>query len=475
MKNNFSKDFLWGSAAAAYHFEGAWNKDGKGPAVADVVPGTQDKRTQKPEPGNLKHRAVEFYDRYKEDVKLFGELGLKSFRTSIAWSRIYPNGIDEEPNEKGLQFYDDLFDALHEQGIEPIVTITHSGEMPLYLADNYNGFANKETVDYYIKYVETIVSRYKDKVKYWLTFNEINGTEDMPFFYAGVSQEPATITESLMRQVYFNIFLASAKATETIHRIDSEAKVGCTTIQGAYYPLTSKPEDFLAAFFDNRDRLAFTDVQVFGEYPEYKLKEFSEKGIEISASEDEWKTIKDNTVDFIAYSYYLSGVSEAGKSDKKMSDVVNIISDKPNPYLDQNEWGWSIDPIGLRVILNIMEDRYHLPQMIVENGHSQIEDLEEGPDGQLTVLDDYRINTLKEHLQQLNLAIGDGANVIGYTNWAVMDFVSGTTGTMRKRWGFIYVDFNDEHEGSMKRYKKQSFDWYRSVIDTNGDKLFDNK
>ncbi|WP_195854122.1 glycoside hydrolase family 1 protein [Aerococcus tenax] len=473
-KNNFPKDFLWGSAAAAYHFEGAWDKDGKGPAVFDVVPTTQDKRTDKPEPGNLKHRAVEFYDRYKEDVKLFGELGLKSFRTSISWSRIYPRGIEDTPNEKGLEFYDNLFDELHKYGIEPIVTITHSGEMPLYLADNYNGFANKEVIDYYEKYVETIVKRYKNKVKYWLTFNEINGTENMPFFYGGVSQDKESISEEEMRQIYFNIFLASAKATKIIHEIDPNAMVGCSTIQGPYYPLTPKPEDYLSSYIDNRNRLAFIHVQAKGEYPSFKVHEFKEKGIHLDASKSEWEIIKENTVDYIAYSYYLSGVSEANQTaEEKMSDVVNVISDKPNPYLNQNEWGWSIDPIGLRTTLNVINDLYGLPQFIVENGHSQLEELEKDENGNLTVLDDARIVTLRDHLLQVNEALNDGVEVIGYTNWAVMDFISGTTGTMRKRWGFIYVDWSDEQNGTMKRYKKKSFKWYHDVIESNGDLLFE--
>lgn len=474
MKNNFPKDFLWGSAAAAYHFEGAWNRDGKGPAVCDVVPSTQDKRTQTPQSGNLKHRAVEFYDRYKDDVQMFGELGLNIFRTSIAWSRIYPNGIEDEPNEKGLEFYDNLFDELLSNGIEPMVTITHSGEMPLYLADEMNGFSNKKVIEYYEKYVRTIVRRYKDKVKYWLTFNEINGTEDMPFFYAGVSQNKETITEEQMRQIYFNIFLASARATKIIHEENPKALVGCTTIQGPYYPLTPKPEDYWASYQDNRNRLAFIHVQAKGEYPSFKLKELKDKGIELDATADEWLDIKENTVDYIAYSYYLSGVSEANQSeDQKMSDVVNVISHQPNPYLTQNEWGWSIDPVGLRTTLNVIHDQFGLPQFIVENGHSQIEKLEEDESGTLTVKDDYRIRTLKAHLQQLNLAIGDGVDVLGYTNWAVMDFVSGTTGTLEKRWGFIYVDFNDEEKGTMNRYKKQSFYWYKNVIESSGELIVD--
>lgn len=476
VKNNFPTDFLWGSAAAAYHFEGATNQDGKGPAVFDVVPSTQDKRTKQPEPGNLKHEAIDFYNRYEEDVELFAELGLKSFRTSVNWTRIYPNGIEEAPNEAGLKFYDNLFDKLLDNGIEPIVTITHSGEMPLYLADNYNGFANKEVITFYEKYVRTIVERYQHKVKYWLTFNEVNGTPDMPFFYAGVSQPKETITEQQMHQIIFNIFLANARAIKIIKEINPELQIGCTTIQGPYYPMTAKPEDFFKSYIDNRDRLAYTDVHVFGEYPRYKLKMFEEKGINLDATEEEWRDIKENTVDYLAYSYYLSGVSDAGAVSKEEDDdgvrkAVNVISNEENPYLEHNEWGWSIDPVGLRTMLNIHWDRYGLPQFIVENGHSQIEELEKDADGNLTVLDDYRIKTLKEHLLQLNEAIGDGVDVIGYTNWAVMDFVSGTTGTMKKRWGFIYVDRHDDFSGTMKRYKKKSFDWYNKVIETNGDFL----
>lgn len=477
-KNYFPKDFLFGSAAAAYHFEGATTQDGKGVAVYDVVPGLQHERTEKPEAGNLKHEAVDFYNRYEEDVELFAELGLKSFRTSINWTRIYPKGIDEEPNEAGLKFYDNLFDKLLENGIEPIVTITHSGEMPLYLADNYNGFANKEVIDYYVKYVRTIVERYQDKVKYWLTFNEVNGTPDLPFFYAGVSQDPKTITEQEMHQITFNIFLANSRAIQAIKEINSELMVGCTTIQGPYYPMTAKPEDSLKAYFNNRDRLAYTDVHVFGEYPKYKMKMLEDKGIVLDATEEDWKVIKENTVDYVAYSYYLSGVSDASELQNEEKDsgqrkAINVISKEENPYLEHNEWGWSIDPVGLRLMLNMLHDRYGLPQFIVENGHSQIEELQEDENGQLTVLDDYRINTLKAHLLELNNALGDGVEVIGYTNWAVMDFVSGTTGTMEKRWGFIYVDRHDDFTGTMERYKKKSFDWYREVIDTNGKKLFE--
>ena len=470
-KSMFSKDFLFGSASAAYHFEGAYDKDGKGVAVADVIPHSPEEgRTEKPEAGNLKHRAVEFYDRYKEDVALFRELGLKSLRTSIAWTRIYPNGIEEEPNEVGLQVYDDLFDELLSSGIEPVITITHTGEMPLYLADHYNGFANKETIKYYLKYVRTIINRYQHKVKYWFTFNEVNISGMQPFFQAGVSQDPDTIDETVIAQIHHNMFVANAEAIKIIKEINSDLQVACTTTIGPIYPLTPKPEDGLQAYFDNREMLFHTDVHVFGEYPQWKLKEFKDKGIKIDITNEELKIIKENTVDFVAYSYYQSGITE--EEPEVHTGDVNIISKRKNPKLDVNEWDWVIDPVGLRLMLNIIWDRYGLPQFIVENGVSKLEDLEKGEDGKLTVNDDYRIEGLRDYLLQVNAAIADGVEVIGYTNWAVMDFVSGSTGTMKKRWGFIFVDYYDDWTGTMKRYKKKSFDWYRKVIDSNGQYLF---
>lgn len=470
-KSMFNKDFLFGSASAAYHFEGAYDKDGKGPAVADVIPHSPEEgRTEKPEDGNLKHRAVEFYDRYKEDVALFGELGLKSFRTSIAWTRIYPTGIEEEPNEAGLQFYDNLFDELISQGIEPVITITHTGEMPLYLADTYNGFANKETIKYYLKYVKTIVERYKDKVKYWITFNEVNISGQQPFFQAGVSQDPKTIDDSVIAQIHHNMFVANSRAIKIIKEIKSDLQVSCTTTIGPIYAMTPKPEDGLQQYFDTRQMLFFNDVHVFGEYPQWKIKEYQDKGIELDITEEEKKILKEYTVDFVAYSHYMSGVSEY--NTKKTEGDVNVITEKTNPELEVNEWNWVIDPIALRTILNIVWDRYQLPQFIVENGVSKLEELEEDENGVLTVNDDYRINGLKDYLLQINEAISDGVEVMGYTNWAVMDFVSGSTGTMKKRWGFIFVERYEDGSGTLERHKKKSFNWYRKVIDSNGEHLF---
>ncbi|MCI5839840.1 MAG: glycoside hydrolase family 1 protein [Peptoniphilaceae bacterium] len=472
MKNNFPKDFLIGSAAAAYHNEGAWDKDGKGPSVADVLPHSPyDPRTKEPEDGNLKHDAVDFYNRYKEDIKLFSELGIRAYRTSIARTRIYPKGIEDKPNELGLKFYDDLFDELLKYNIQPVITITHTGEMPLYLADNYNGFANRKVIDFYLKYVKTVAERYKNKVKYWLTFNEVNISAKQPFFQAGVSQDSNTIDKSVEAQIYHNMLVANAKAIKIMKQINPNFMIGCTTVQSPMYPYSMNPYDTLKAFFDFRKLVFNSDVHVFGEYPSWKLKEFKDNNIKIEITDEDKKVLKENTVDFVAYSYYGSGVSKYD-TESGLEKDVNKLSGIKNDFLEYNEWGWPMDPKGLRVILNFLWDRYKLPQFITENGFSKLEELQKDENGELTVNDDYRISSLKEHLIEINKAIGDGVKVIGYTNWAVEDFVSGSTGTMRKRWGFIYIDRNDDGSGSLKRYKKKSFKWYSDVIRSNMDKLF---
>lgn len=465
-KSYFGENFLFGGAAAAYHFEGAYDQGDRGLAVTDVVPGKPSEgRTEKPTPDNLKLKSIDFYNRYKEDIALFGEMGFRVFRTSIAWSRIFPKGIEEEPNEEGLQFYDNVFDELAKYNITPLITLTHTSEMPLYLAEKYNGFASREVIDYYLKYVETVVNRYKDKVKYWLTFNEINTVFHMPFYQAGVSEENGVTLEEKF-QVAHHMFVASAKATEIIKKIDPEAKVGCTFISTLRYPLTPKPEDVLAAMQENRFQDFFTDIQARGEYPWYMKRYFEERNIQLDITEEDLDVMKKNTVDFLAFSYYYSNVASAENR------VENTFSTLRNPYLPVDNWGWHVDPVGLRIVLNYLWDRYRLPMFITENGCAAIEELTEDENGNLTVIDDYRIKGLGEHLRQINEAIKDGVEVFGYTTWSAIDFVSGTTGTMLKRWGFIYVDYQQDGSGTLKRYKKKSFDWYKKVIETNGEYLF---
>lgn len=470
-KSYFPKDFLIGGAAAAYHFEGAYNVDGKGIAVSEVVPKSAfEGRTNKPTPDNLKLKAIDFYHRYKEDVALFGEMGFRTFRTSIAWTRIFPNGDDEAPNEAGLKFYDDLFDELGKYGIEPFITITHTSEMPLNLADNYNGFANKKVIDFYLKYVETIVSRYKNKVKYWLTFNEINGASIMPFYCAGVTISEDKLTESDRYQILHNMFVASAKAIELIKKISPKAMVGCSTVDFPKYPLTPKPEDAWAALKDNREMQFFTDIQAYGEYPWYMQNYFEENDIKLDATEEELAVLKANTVDFLSFSYYNSACSSA---DREKTGKGNVILGVKNPYLPENAWGWQMDPLGLRIKLNQLWDKYKLPMWIAENGSSAMEELVEDENGNLTVIDDYRIELIGAHLKQINESFKDGIDILGYTAWSAIDFVSGSTGSMLKRWGFIYVDYQQDGSGTLRRYKKKSFDWFREVIASNGESLFE--
>lgn len=473
MKNNFPKGFLLGSAAAAYHNEGAYNQDGKGMMVVDVLPNSpRDGRDDNPDTFNLKHLGVDFYNRYKEDIKLFSEMGLRAFRTSISWARIFPKGIEEKPNEKALAHYDDMLDELIKNDIEPIITITHTGETPLYLADEYGGFLNKKVIDYYIKYVKTIVERYHTKVKYWLTFNEINISSDQPFFHLGVSDELIKKDPQAKEQLIFNTFLASSRAIKAIKEIDENALVSQSTAIGPIYPYSMDPNDNLSAYFDNRKMLFYPEVHAKGEYPSWKLKDLEDRGIKLDASPEEWDLIENNTVDFLAFSYYMSGLSKAneGKGEKSYSNEMTKLK---NPYIAYTEWDWPVDPVGLRILSNMLWDNYQKPLMIVENGFAKIESLTQGKDGELTVEDDYRIEVLRDHLIELNKAMGDGVEFLAYTNWAVEDFVSGTTGTMKKRWGFIYVDRNDDGSGSLNRYKKKSFYWYKKVIETDMDFLFE--
>lgn len=472
MKNYFTKDFLFGSAAAAYHFEGAYDQDGKGVAVTDVVPGKPlDGRTDTPTADNLKLKAVDFYNKYKEDVELFHELGLRVFRTSIAWTRIYPNGIEEEPNEKGLKFYEDLFTLLLEKGIQPLVTINHTSEMPLYLAEKYNGFLSKEVVEHYVKFSTTVMERYKGLVTYWITFNEINATLKMPFYNAGVNLPHDEITETQLYQTIHNQFVASARTIEAGKKINPEFQFSCSFIASPRYPLTPEPNDVIEAYQKMRTQDFITDILVKGKYPSFQEHYFREEGIVLDAPQSEYDLLSKNTVDYIAFSYYNSGCASVS-TDVEVSG--NIFGSIKNPYLRSNEWGWQMDPIGLRYSLMYLHDRYNKPMFIVENGHSQIEELTL-VDGVETIEDDVRIQVIGDHLLEINKALAEGIKVIGYTNWAVMDFVSGTTGTMLKRWGFIYVDYQQDGSGTLKRTKKKSFGWYRSVIDSNAGVLFPNE
>lgn len=469
MAKNFPDGFLWGGAVAANQCEGAYNQDGKGLSTQDIAPrGIMGPITEEPTEDNMKLIGIDFYHRYKEDVKLFAEMGFKTFRTSIAWSRIFPNGDDKEPNEKGLQFYDDLFDECLKYGIEPLVTISHY-ETPLALAKNYDGWVNRKLIGFFENYVTTIFNRYKDKVKYWLTFNEINSVLHAPYMSGGIFTDKEKLSKQDLYQAIHHELVASAKAVKIAHEINPELKVGCMILGVPNYPLTSHPSDVLEAVKQDRENLYFADVHVRGAYPKYMDRYFKANNIKIQMEPGDEEILK-NTVDFISFSYYMSSCATADE-EKKKSGAGNIISGVPNPYLAASEWGWQIDPQGLRYMLNLLYDRYQKPLFIVENGLGAKDELIVDEKGNKTVIDDYRIKYLNDHLVQVGEAIEDGVEVMGYTTWGCIDLVSASTAELRKRYGFIYVDRNDDGTGTLERYKKKSFDWYKEVIATNGESL----
>lgn len=466
----FPKDFLWGGATAANQYEGAYNVDGKGLSVQDVKPnGLQTPPTEEPTEDNLKLEGINFYENYKEDIKLFAEMGFKVYRTSIAWSRIFPNGDDAEPNEAGLQFYDDVLDELAKYDIEPLITLSHY-EPPLNLARKYDGWTDRRLIEFFNRYVRTVIERYQDKVKYWLTFNEVNSIINAPTNGA-IFKPKEELTKQELWQAAHNQLVASASATKIAHEINPDLKVGCMVLSMPAYPLTPDPRDVLAARHYENQNYAFTDIHVRGEYPGYMKRYLKENNIEIEFGEEDAELLKEHTVDFISFSYYVS-VGMAHNPEEYSEGGGNILGGIKNPTLESSEWGWQIDPIGLRLVLNDYWDRYQLPLFIVENGLGAKDELIQDENGNYTVEDDYRIDYLKAHLQQVDEAIEDGVEVMGYTSWGPIDLVSMSTAEMSKRYGYIYVDRNDDGTGSMKRYKKKSFNWYKEVIATNGESLY---
>lgn len=464
----FPEGFLWGGAVAANQCEGAFNEDGKGLSIQDVLPGgLKGPVTRVPTADNRKLVAIDFYHRYKEDIRLFAEMGFKVFRLSIAWSRIFPMGDEETPNEKGLQFYDDVFDECKKYGIEPLVTISHY-ETPLHLALQYNGWANRKLIGFYERYVRTIFARYKDKVKLWLTFNEINSVLHSPFMSGGIYTDKEKLSKQDLYQAVHHELVASALTTKIAHEMMPQAKVGCMILSMPIYPLTPAPEDVTAVMEADHQNDFFGDVHVRGRYPGYMKRYFKEQGITIHMEAEDEK-ILENTVDFVSFSYYMSVCETADSSVER--GPGNILGGVPNPYLKASDWGWQIDPKGLRYVLNRFYDRYQKPLFIVENGLGAVDRLVTGAGGEPVVEDDYRIQYMNDHLVQVREAIEDGVEVMGYTSWGCIDLVSASTAELRKRYGFIYVDRNDDGSGTLNRYKKKSFWWYQKVIKTNGECL----
>lgn len=465
----FPKNFLWGGAVAANQCEGAYQEDGKGLSVQDVLPrGIRGSRTKLPTEENLKLEAIDFYHRYPQDIKMFAEMGFKVFRTSIVWSRIFPKGDEEQPNEAGLEFYDRVFEECRKYGIEPLVTLSHY-ETPLYLAETYNGWTDRRMIGFYERYVRTVFKRYRGKVKYWLTFNEINSLLHAPFMSGGIANMQG-LTEQDLYQAAHHELVASALATKIGHEMMPDAMIGCMILSMPTYPLTPSPDDVIAAMDAEHRNYFYGDVHVRGKYPGYMKRYFREHGIQIQFAPEDEEILK-NTVDFVSFSYYMS-VCATSDPEKQKKGLGNLLGGVPNPTLKASDWGWQIDPKGLRYVLNMFYDRYQKPLFIVENGLGAVDVLVEDENGNKTVEDDYRIQYLKDHLIQVGEAIQDGVEIMGYTSWGCIDVVSASTAELKKRYGYIYVDRNDDGTGTMERYKKKSFYWYQKVIESNGEVLY---
>lgn len=475
----FSDNFLWGGAVAANQCEGAWDVDGKGISASDVCTGgshTRSKRitrTLEPDTFYPSHEAIDFYHHYKEDIALFAEMGFKVFRFSIAWTRIFPTGMEETPNEEGLAFYDRVIDECKSHNIEPLITISHY-EMPFALTEKYNGWSSRECIDLFVRYAKTLFKRYKGKVKYWLTFNEINaGTMPMGGFLSlGILNKGTTDftnqvdNPQLRFQGLHHQFVASALAVKAGHEIDPDCKIGCMICHITTYPMTCNPDDILEAQKRNQILNQFCgDVQVRGEYLKFMDRYFKENGLEIKMEPGDLEIIKEGCVDYYTFSYYMSNCASANPDLEKTSG--NLMGGAKNPYLEASDWGWQIDPKGLRYTLNELYGRYEIPLMVVENGLGAYDKKEE--DG--SIQDDYRISYLKKHIEQMREAVADGVDLMGYTPWGCIDLVSASTGEMAKRYGFIYVEKYDDGTGDLSRKKKKSFDWYKNVIETNGEVL----
>ncbi|CAH2463625.1 glycoside hydrolase family 1 protein [Bacillus mycoides] len=474
----FPEGFLWGGATAANQMEGGFYEGGKGLNIADVLPGGKGRLKILQDPGfNFEidktkydypnHDGIDFYNRYKEDIALFAEMGFKSFRMSIAWTRIFPNGDELEPNEEGLAFYDRVFTELEKHGIEPVVTISHY-EMPVNLVKTYGGWRNREVIGFFERYVNAILNRYKNKVKYWMTFNEINSGLIMPIMGLGFSINKEEDKYGPTFQAFHHQFVASALAVKACHEIIPESQIGCMIIYAPVYSYDCDPQNELYALQEERLFNYFcADVQVRGKYPTFIQSYFKKHNIELDIQEGDLELIKEHTVDYIGFSYYMSRTEKKEKNEQEKAQG-NIMSGIKNPFLKASDWGWEIDPTGLRISLNKLYDRYEVPLFVVENGLGAYDEIEE--DG--TIHDDYRINYLREHMIAMRDAIQeDGVEMIGYTSWGCIDLVSASTGEMSKRYGYIYVDKHDDGSGTLERKKKNSFFWYKDVINTNGEIL----
>ncbi|MCT4707772.1 6-phospho-beta-glucosidase [Enterobacteriaceae bacterium H16N7] len=467
----FPADFLWGGAIAANQTEGAYLEGGKGITTVDMIPHGKDRMAVKlgvekrfalrDDEFYPSHGAIDFYHRYKEDIALMAEMGFTVFRTSIAWSRIFPNGDEQQPNAAGIAFYRDLFSECKKYGIEPLVTLCHF-DVPMHLVREYGSWRSRKMVEFFTHYARTCFEAFDGLVKYWLTFNEINIMLHSPFSGAGLVFEKDDNKEQVKYQAAHHELVASALATKIAHEVNPENQVGCMLAGGNFYPYSCKPEDVWAALEKDRENLFFIDVQARGAYPSYARRLFKEKGIVVEMEPGDSDILKD-TVDFVSFSYYASRCASADMNDNN-SNAANIVKSLKNPYIEASEWGWGIDPLGLRITMNMMYDRYQKPLFLVENGLGAKDVVNEKGE----INDDYRISYLREHIKAMGEAIEDGIPVMGYTSWGCIDLVSASTGEMSKRYGFVYVDRDDQGNGTLARTRKKSFHWYKKVIASNG-------
>ena len=482
---SLKEEFLWGGAIAANQVEGAWDIDGKGISVADVasykpkvdvkdyaahntitsemIKKAKADRTTEFYP---KRRGIDFYHRYEEDIQLFAEMGFKTLRLSIAWTRIFPNGEEKEPNQLGINYYKKVFEQLKRHNIEPIVTLSHY-EMPLELSDKYNGWVDRKLIDLFVKFSEVCFKEFGSYVKYWLTFNEVDSVGRHPFTTAGIVEDKCIdySYEEAIYQALHHQYVAAAIATKKCHELIPESQMGCMLTKLTTYPNTCNPNDVLLSLDSNLNNYSHADIQVLGAYPPLYKKYLENKGISIKKEVDDDKILKENKADYLAFSYYMSRTESADPTKERAAG--NTVMGVKNPYLPSTDWGWQIDPIGLKISLLELYDRYQVPLIIVENGMGAKDEVDEAN----KIHDDYRISYLKQHIQQMKEAVDLGVDLFGYTSWAPIDLISASTSQISKRYGYIYVDQDDLGNGTQERLKKDSFYWYKKVIETNGEEL----
>ncbi|AYO14667.1 6-phospho-beta-glucosidase [Vibrio owensii] len=473
-KSVFPENFLWGGAIAANQSEGGYREGGKGLTTVDMIPygdnrmpiklGLVDSVELSEEEFYPSHQAIDFYHRYKEDIALLAEMGFKTFRMSIAWSRIFPKGDELEPNQAGIDFYRSVFEECHKYGIEPLVTLCHF-DVPMHLVNEYGSWRNRKMIGFFERYARTCFEAFDGLVKYWLTFNEINILLHSPFSGAGLLFQEGENRDQVKYQAAHHELVASALVTKIAHEINPENQVGCMLAGGNFYPYSCKPEDVFTAMQKDRENLFFIDVQSRGYYPSYAQKVFDEKGVKLEILEEDYETLK-HTVDFISFSYYASRCASAEMNANNTSEA-NVVKSIRNPHLPASDWGWVIDPLGLRITMNTLYDRYQKPLFLVENGLGA----KDVPDENGEVQDDYRIDYLRQHVEAMADAITDGVPLMGFTPWGCIDLVAASTGEMSKRYGFIYVDRDNLGNGTLNRTPKKSFHWYKRVIASNGTEL----